>query len=435
MAGTMTGRAVDPPLERLYSELRRLRRKAGDVSYGDIAKKSACGLSKTTVAAIFTGQGRKKGPRWERVACVFDVLCDELRKTGVDPDKSLGTREELYQLYVEATNGQSHEVLTAPGPLADVVPLDVPSIVPELASPASVVQPGGSSVPPSLEVVSEVSWPAFEDLPKPSSLVSWPSLEDLPVPDAGPSLRLAEYPPNEQRDLSRCGLNGDPPLVRHGSSMAETVLQPVDHMPCGQASADRLRRWFGSRASVLLEGVNVGRGLSAFELGILLINKDAVQEGCYFLEQARRLSGKLALEIPQLRVGDRLCGSIVKDVCRRISNAYLQAGCFIRAKLWSGYVDAIDDTFPLAALISTRGRHARVGHQLVTFADLEVNRIKRVYWRARAREASPEAGGNELATAIGEVRQVAAAVWSSADLVDAFAQWETMYSPRTQPRL
>jgi hypothetical protein len=74
----MTGRVVDAPLERLYEELRRLRRKAGDVSYGYIARKNTRGLSKTTVAAIFTGQGRVGPPRWENIACVFDVLHAEL---------------------------------------------------------------------------------------------------------------------------------------------------------------------------------------------------------------------------------------------------------------------------------------------------------------------------------------------------------------------
>jgi hypothetical protein len=61
VTATMTGRVVDAPLERLYKELRRLRRKAGDVSYGYIARKNTRGLSKTTVAAILARNSYSSG--------------------------------------------------------------------------------------------------------------------------------------------------------------------------------------------------------------------------------------------------------------------------------------------------------------------------------------------------------------------------------------
>ncbi|MDF2704709.1 MAG: hypothetical protein K0R62_361 [Nonomuraea muscovyensis] len=99
----MTSRAEEPSCDLLRAELLRMRKKAGDLSFGDIARKNSLGLSKTTVAAVFSGRGRKKQPRWAVVAGIAGVLRAELSATGVDPDTVLGTMEDLHELYLLTT--------------------------------------------------------------------------------------------------------------------------------------------------------------------------------------------------------------------------------------------------------------------------------------------------------------------------------------------
>ncbi|MGW7477341.1 helix-turn-helix domain-containing protein [Nonomuraea muscovyensis] len=345
----MTGRAVDPPLERLYSELRHLRRKAGGVSYGDIARK--CALSKTTVAAIFTGQGRKNPPRWERVARVFEVLREELERTGVDPDRSLGTKEELHRLYVEVTSEPTADGTTG-GPVG-VTAADRPA------------PPRGDP------------WPPIEDLPARLSPEPWPAFGDLFARFPGPGSpgaidELPQYVPATTA----------PPEM-------EAVFAAMDAAPASGATAARLRRWFGPYGVRLLLAVEENNALAAFELGILLRNRDAVEEGSYFLGLARSWDADLTLNVRGLRAGDRVCGSIVKNICRRVAAAYEGVDSFM-ARLWAGYAETVYDALPLAALVPTRGRHARENPILTLFPSTEMSRIMETYWSAHPVEVAPE---------------------------------------------
>ncbi|MEU6721599.1 hypothetical protein ABZ897_60035 [Nonomuraea sp. NPDC046802] len=387
-------------MERLYEELRRLRRKAGNVSYGDIAKANARGLSKTTVAAIFTGQGRVGPPRWESIACVFDVLCAELGNTGVAVG-CLGTKQDLYELYVEAVDALETEAAAlnpAPAPALAPKP-ELSSSLQEEVFPAAAVDllPGSAVTIPPLSVSSiadacaspipalrRAPVTALDTLPRPAGSDDkaagrpWPAIEDIPerpVPDVG---------------LSALAMPTCPVLPGRLSEAAQPVEKEATFAVLGassrrQTTADRMRSQFGPCGLLLLREAENGHALAAFMLGVLLINGDAPQEGCLFLKRAAGTNATLALTLPDLAVRDRLCGAIVADICRHVADAYSISGMQAKADRWNTYIDTIDTTFPLAALLYRRtqpvGRHARnVSHDLVHLEDSEMTQISKVYW-------------------------------------------------------
>ncbi|MFI7455492.1 hypothetical protein ACIBQX_49095 [Nonomuraea sp. NPDC049714] len=385
MTATMTGRVVDAPLERLYEELRRLRRKAGDVSYGYIARKNTRGLSKTTVAAIFTGQGRVGPPRWENIACVFDVLHAKLDSTGVETD-GLGTKQALYQLHQQAVDAPESEALAGAPQAAST----------GLPSAAAVSIPAPA---PAMELDTLLEPDGIADGAKP-----WPAAEDLPAAPAssparneagGGGLSVPVLP-----DLAPDGPQASCPEVRHMEEDAQPVEKEATFAVWGgplrgQATVDRMRNWFGPCGLQLLRDADNGHALAAFRLGVLLINRDAPQEGCLFLQRAVDGNTKLRLTLPDLVVRDRLCGAIVTDICRHVADAYLTSGMPVMAERWNTYIDTINTRFPLAALLYRRtqpfGRHARdVSHDLVHLETSEMNQISTIYWPKRAVGAPPK---------------------------------------------
>nr|SBO95495.1 hypothetical protein BN4615_P5011 [Nonomuraea gerenzanensis] len=446
-------------MERLYEEMRRLRRIAGDVSYGYIARKNVLGLSKTTVAAIFTGQGRKKPPRWESFACVFDVLRTELTGTGVATD-TLGSKQQLYQLYLQAVDatpptaaapgatslaqhasllvqdaplGQEASLvqeaslerevasdlpagsaITIPPPSRSADPLASLTLAPVMAlqTLAPACEPEGSAWPVPEPVVEledspwlvpgavvgpeDSAWPACEPVVRPEGS-PWPACEDLPgtpAPDGGTvASDLAPPQPQEQP----CPGTSGPHQQQDAQPVEkEATFAVLSASPRGQATADRMRSWFGPCGPALLGDAENDNALAAFKLGVLLINNDAPQEGCMFLRRAAGLNARLALTLPDLAVRDRLCGAIVADICRQIAAAYRASGLLVMADRWKRYISTIDTTFPLAILLYRRtqpvGRHARnLSHDLVRLEDSEVSRIGTVYWPVNAIGALPVA--------------------------------------------
>ncbi|MET7339228.1 hypothetical protein [Nonomuraea sp. NPDC005650] len=412
MAGTMTGRAVGAPWERFYSEMRRLRTKAGTISYRRIVKhernKLGLGLSKTTVAAVFTGSDRKKGPNWANAACVFEILREELAKTGVDPDAHLGTMDQLYQLFLEVTELNVAELdvtgSASAGPPAAQPTADAPpaSAGPSPASPgqeadgpeAATVVPfprvtASPAIPPAVVPAAEpahaTSRPATEEPVMGESATEEPAVEELAMEE-----RATTMPPGQ---LSPGLPVPGPGLPQEDVVSPLPVAQPVEReaamallvaRPPGQLTTDRLGQWFGPRGLELEAKAEDRHPMALFELGVLLINRDALLEGLLFLEQAARLDGELRLELPTPHRGDRLCGSIVADICRRVASDYEAAGYQLRQRLWVDYSVKIDAQVPLALLTDARGRHARQGYRLSFLSDLEVQRIKKAYWRSRA---------------------------------------------------
>ncbi|MFI7641659.1 hypothetical protein [Nonomuraea sp. NPDC049400] len=111
------------------------------------------------------------------------------------------------------------------------------------------------------------------------------------------------------------------------------------------------------------------------------------------------MNANLTLTLPDLAVRDRLCGAIVTDICRHVADAYLTSGLLVMADRWNTYIDTIDTTFPLAALLYRRrqpvGRHARnLSNDLVHLETSEMNHINKIYWPSvqsapRARRPPP----------------------------------------------
>ncbi|MBF8193667.1 hypothetical protein ITP53_49925 [Nonomuraea sp. K274] len=157
-----------------------------------------------------------------------------------------------------------------------------------------------------------------------------------------------------------------------------------------------------------------GHASAAFELGVLLINNDAPQEGCLFLQRAASMNAKLTLTLPDLAVRDRLCGTIVADIYRHIADAYLSSGLTAMAAKWRhyiDYIDYIDTTFPLSAMLYRRtqpiGRHARnISHDLVHLEDSEMNRSARCTGpsaRPALHERRPGRRGDSRAVPLGRL--------------------------------
>ncbi|MEU8364887.1 hypothetical protein AB0C27_53625 [Nonomuraea sp. NPDC048882] len=423
MTATMTGRAVDAPLERLYEELRRLRRKAGDVSYGYIARKNTRGLSKTTVAAIFTGQGRVGPPSWENIACVFDVLHDKLDSTGVDTD-SLGTKQGLYQLHQQAVDAL---VSQTPRKMPARLPVDQGQVA---AQPSSTLSAdltsaaADTSKPPPMPCATDADASLGTDLARELDTLlerddlgdgprPWPALEDLPgelvpastpappsSPGEGGGLSTLVIPDLASGKLQQKTL----PEPRPGARQPEEETQPVEKEASfavwgapsrGQATVDRIRNWFGPCGLQLLHRADNGDELAAFRLGVLLINRDAPKEGGLFLQRAAGMNPKFRLTLPDLAVRDRLCGIIVTDICQRIADAYDINGMPAMAERWNTYIDTIDTRFPLAVLLHRRiqpiGRHARdISHDLIHLETNEIRQISTIYWPKRMIGAPPK---------------------------------------------
>ncbi|MGW0199654.1 hypothetical protein [Nonomuraea sp. NPDC003201] len=97
------------------------------------------------------------------------------------------------------------------------------------------------------------------------------------------------------------------------------------------------------------------------------------------------LDAELLLTLSVMHMGDRLNGSIVRDISRRVAAGYGKAGYRVREQMWIHYTRKIDASDPLAVLQyrDAHGRHA-FGCYMFHPAELEVQRIKRAYCRARA---------------------------------------------------
>jgi hypothetical protein len=118
-------------------------------------------------------------------------------------------------------------------------------------------------------------WPASQDIPSgpmPGTDQSAPNpaprgTEDLATPDLA---RNTQHRPDPSRRL-----DDDQPVEK------EAALALMGSSPPGQASADRMRSWFGPRGPELLSACDDDPddqdALAAFRLGILLINNDAPQ--------------------------------------------------------------------------------------------------------------------------------------------------------------
>ncbi|MEU8319732.1 helix-turn-helix transcriptional regulator [Nonomuraea sp. NPDC048881] len=383
MTDTMTGRAVGAPRERLYEELRQLRKKAGNVSYGYIAQHNKLGLTKTTVSAVFTGKGRKGPPSWENVAAIFEVLQAKLGMTGVQPVKVLGSLDDLYQLHQEAIEEQVATIavvqpLEEPAPATVSVPVEetplqefpVVSALPTSASPSLPAAPAGVMYP------HQPAWPAADGFLPVIPVPAW--LEPAPICLEHQGKRLVD-------EILSGELNVVPPLpLVHQPVEQEAALALLAAPPWGQSTTERLRRWFGPRGLELITQVEGGHAVATFELSVLLINHDAIQEGMLFLQQAAQLDGDLAIELPGLRVGDHLCGSVIRDICQRVADGYKQAGYRLRQQLWTEYTTGIDIEAPIAMMVPTRGRHSRGRYGWAVLNELEVQRVKKAYWRSRA---------------------------------------------------
>ncbi|MEU6797027.1 hypothetical protein ABZ907_35500 [Nonomuraea wenchangensis] len=273
--------------------------------------------------------------------------------------------ERLYQLW-EEVSGSPAEAAAPPSAhapeksVAAVLPTPAPE--PELAA---VVTLPVATVP--VATVPAAAAPTIAR-PWPPRTAPWPEAEDLPpvTPSVqGESDLMADLPSHQ-------------PLEQ------EAALALLSTTPWGRATADRQRLWFGPLGPELHAHVEDGQALATFELGVLLVNHDAIQEGLLLLEQASRLDHELLLTFPSMHIGDRFYGAIVRDISRRVATGYGKASYRSSERMWTDYTRKIDARVLLAVLQHrlAHGRHTS-GRCLVSLPELELQRIKRAYWRAR----------------------------------------------------
>ncbi|WP_220499971.1 hypothetical protein, partial [Microbispora sp. H10949] len=290
-----------------------------------------------------------------------------------------------------------------PEPRANGDAVVVETVVPEVVVPEVVV--------PETMVVDAVVPETVAGVPRlfptVDLVVPFPGGGELVVPFPGGGELVSPSPraynrsaagrpwPAVEDGVCSCCENGGSPLEPWQPVEREATLAVLSSRTVEDESADRMRRWFGPFGDQLLDKATGEHpdALASFMLGILLVNNEAHGEGALFLQQAGKLMPDLTLSFdkPPFRRGDVLHGSIVRDICNRVSDAVERAGYPRRARSWRVYAAKVDGKEPLALWAMIRGRHARTvsrkWRQYVEFDSKQVERIRTAYWRARVLEA------------------------------------------------
>ncbi|MFI6801722.1 hypothetical protein [Streptosporangium canum] len=389
-----------------------------------ITKAYKVSLSTTTVHALLTGSNRVGPPSWKKLSSLIRACHEALQATGVD-SAGLGSLDSWYQRYLDCVSAGTYAERDGPGRRLQLSGGDrLTSLGAEPEVP--VRSPPASLIPLSLEALYEHASPNLLLYAKAASLVVRRKTSAAPHPhDADTaaheaSVASAEPAPAEPTELAEsaepasvepvcgCPLNHPPAQCTRSAkawpsyqSLRSASLppapplwlpaQPVEkdayqavlrQAPPVYNSHEHVRGLFGSRGVQLLEGIEAGNAMDAFELGVLLVNHMFIFKGSKLMNTASRLEGRLALDFPGLRVGDKLYGKIVKDIYRRVAAGYDSDGHRESAATWSQRAAEIDGDAPIAVLLApSTGRHARTHDRHLPFGALQVQRLESFYWR------------------------------------------------------
>ncbi|MGP4103564.1 hypothetical protein [Nonomuraea sp. KM90] len=375
---------------------------------------------------------RKKPQRWKWAASFFRACHRHAQATGLDADVVLVTLSDWHRRYEALLNAP------APAPAAAATSSEVAADRSESPAnragsvPPVAAQPGTpSSVTPARRGATPVpvspleSLPVEPGIPTLRDVLSTPSSATRPATPHWPSTALDQPPPLTSSTTARWDVQPDPrhpavvhsdpalpaapkpaytPLDRPAASPPQTPMslpQPVEQEAAfatlnalGTKDApglghERISGLFGPRGTRLLQTAlparNASRGikyaLACLELGILLVNRNATSEGNQFLQWAQDKVPYLGLGITP-RYGDRFHGSIPREICRQVADAYRTAGRHDLSDRWLAYGETINCDEPICLAAFSTGRHAAQTRTIQYFPVCNATKIRKLYWES-----------------------------------------------------
>ncbi|MEU6781298.1 hypothetical protein ABZ912_19020 [Nonomuraea angiospora] len=388
---------------------------------------------------VLTG-ARKNPPRWTWAAEFFTACRRYVENTGLDPEVVLGSKMAWHQHY--------SALLEAPEtPAARDQPEPVPGPgSPSHSGPDGPSHPGLGSASrsgpdgPSRSGSGSPSHPSRPAAGPPAQpppktrddngadggavMVSVPvsPLESLTVPVPGsspdsladlfldqvmkqwdgrtPDLVPDNWPAAESRPREPTDTLPTPPA--RPQPMLE-LPQPVEQEATYAAltaigekkslTHERMRDWFGPRGAALWEAADAlcvagpcadRYARANLQLGILLVNRNALHEGNQLLQRVRQVLPEIAIG-PVPCHGDYFFGTVPADICRQVARDYRAAGRTDKAEQWLRYGNALVAPISISLAISARGKHARQAgtfqhHPLTNAAE-----IHRLFWQSEPR--------------------------------------------------
>ncbi|MFI9846606.1 hypothetical protein ACIHFD_56960 [Nonomuraea sp. NPDC051941] len=369
---------------------------------------------------VLTG-ARKNPPRWRWAAEFFTACRGYVENTGLDPEVVLGSKMAWHQHYsalLEApeTPEARDQPEPVPGPGSPSHPGPGSPSHPGPGGPSSPSRP--AAVPPAQPppktrdgdsadggaVMVSVPVSPLESLTMPAPGSSPDSLADLLLDQVmkqwdgrTPDLVPGNWPTAESRPREPTE-----PLPARPQSLLE-LPQPVEQEATYAAltaigekkslTHERMRDWFGPRGAALWEAADAlcvagpcadRYARANLQLGILLVNRNALHEGNQLLQRVRQVLPEIAIG-PVPCHGDYFFGTIPADICRRVARDYRAAGRTDKAEEWLRYGSALVAPLSISLAISARGKHVRQAgtfqhHPLTNAAE-----IHRLFWQAEPR--------------------------------------------------
>jgi hypothetical protein len=231
---------------------------------------------------------------------------------------------------------------------------------------------------------------------RPHPDMAWPELSSAwPDRTPAPSYEPSEYQvsPSSQSPMTL------PQPVEQAAAYA--TLNALGANGASNLVNKRISGMFGPRGIELQQMAKpapdfdprkVQHALACFELGILLVNRNATSEGNQFLQWAQEMVPHLKLGIKP-RYGDRFHGSIPREICRQVAGAYRDAGRPDISEKWLAYGDAINADEPICLAVFSTGRHAARARTIQHFTVDNAAKIRRLYWESvlgHTQEAEPD---------------------------------------------
>ncbi|MEZ7132698.1 hypothetical protein ACBR40_45810 [Nonomuraea sp. AD125B] len=269
----------------------------------------------------------------------------------------------------------------APPPLADLI------------SPYDDVPSSGWTVPAWPEVPSPAmatdDWPSAAAQFPPYEPASWIPAYNPPAPPPAPPFVPPRTPP--QLELPQ-------PVEQEATYAALNAIGEKKSL-----SHERMRAWFGPRGALLLEKAEVeplavapsgkaSYALANLELGILLVNRNACQEGQRFLERARDALPTIAIDLTP-RPGDYFVGTIPQEICRQVADGYGKAGRQDNAERWLRYGETLLADMPIGLTVVATGKHNRQAGTIQHYPLSNAAEIRQRYWTSILKitpDADPE---------------------------------------------
>ncbi|MFI6740413.1 hypothetical protein ACIBI9_46460 [Nonomuraea sp. NPDC050451] len=361
---------------------------------------------------VLTG-ARKNPPRWRWAAEFFTACRHYVANTGLDPEVVLGSKMAWHQHYsalLEAPETPAAcdppEPVPGPDPASPSRPSQSDAI-PPAPPPPETRDDGGAvmvSVPVSplerLAVPMPGSSSALADLLLDQVMEQWDGLTPDLVPHNWP---VTESRPREPTDPLPAPRTEPPVRPQPMLELPQPVEQEATYAALtaiGEKKSlthERMRDWFGPRGAALWEAADAlcvsgpcadRYAWANLQLGILLVNRDALHEGDQFLQRVRHVLPEIAIGPTPCR-GDYFFGTIPADICRHVAHDYRAAGRTDKAEQWLQYGKALEAPISISLAISARGKHARQAgtfqhHPLANAAE-----IHRLLWQVEPRTTFP----------------------------------------------